>query len=86
MVLFWRAGRREAPLKMGIYRFVFLDKIIKINDSDNILNAEYQELPDTQKPSSTTHKDALARTLEDTFNQYVKLNKKIKDAAAIYLN
>jgi len=52
-------------------------KIIKINDSDELLNAEYQELPDTQKPSSTTHKDALARTLEDTFNQYVKLNKKI---------
>ena len=52
-------------------------KIIKINDSENLLNAEYQELPDTQKSISTTHDDALARTLEDTFNQYVKLNKKI---------
>ena len=52
-------------------------KIIKINDSDDVLNAEYQELPDTQKSPSTTHDDALARTLEDTFNQYVKLNKKI---------
>ena len=52
-------------------------KIIKINDSENLLNAEYQELSDTQKSISTTHDDALARTLEDTFNQYVKLNKKI---------
>ncbi|MBC8308153.1 MAG: endopeptidase La [Pelagibacterales bacterium] len=52
-------------------------KIIKINDSDNLLNADYQELSDTKKPSSATHEDALARTLEDTFNQYVKLNKKI---------
>jgi len=52
-------------------------KIIKINDSDNLLSAECQKLSDTQKPSSTTHEDALARTLEDTFNQYVKLNKKI---------
>ena len=52
-------------------------KIIKINDSENLLNAEYEELSDTQKSLSTTHDDALARTLEDTFNQYVKLNKKI---------
>ena len=52
-------------------------KIIKINYSENLLNAEYQELSDTQKSISTTHDDALTRTLEDTFNQYVKLNKKI---------
>ena len=52
-------------------------KIIKITNSDNLLNAEYQELTDTQKSLSTTHDDALARTLENTFNQYVKLNKKI---------
>ena len=50
-----------------------INKLININDS---LYADYTEmLPTDRLPA--THEDALSRTLEDTFNQYVKLNKKI---------
>ena len=50
-----------------------INKLINIDDS---LYADYTEmLPTDRLPA--THEDALSRTLEDTFNQYVKLNKKI---------
>ena len=50
-----------------------INKLTNINDS---LYADYTEmLPTDRLPG--THEDALSRTLEDTFNQYVKLNKKI---------
>ena len=50
-----------------------IDKLSNIDDS---LYADYTELsPASRLPA--THEDALSRTLEDTFNQYVKLNKKI---------
>ena len=50
-----------------------INKLTNINDS---LCADYTEmLPTDRLPG--THEDALSRTLEDTFNQYVKLNKKI---------
>ena len=51
-------------------------KVVKLEDKNGSLYANYDEmLPTTQLP--VTHEDALSRTLEDTFNQYVKLNKKI---------
>ena len=51
-------------------------KIIKIFEHNNLMNAEYEYLIVDEK-ISITHEDALSRTLEDTFNQYVKMNKKI---------
>ena len=51
-------------------------KVTKLIDRDGSLYADYEEMNQpTQLP--ITHEDALSRTLEDTFNQYVKLNKKI---------
>ena len=51
-------------------------EINKLINIDNSLYADYTEmLPTDRLPA--THEDALSRTLEDTFNQYVKLNKKI---------
>ena len=51
-------------------------KVTKLIDRDGSLYADYEEMnQSTQLP--ITHEDALSRTLEDTFNQYVKLNKKI---------
>ena len=51
-------------------------KITKLFDEETSLYATYDSLrPSNQL--SLTHEDALSRTLEDTFNQYVKLNKKI---------
>ncbi len=51
-------------------------QINKLSSVDGSLYADYLEMtPSSRLPS--THEDALSRTLEDTFNQYVKLNKKI---------
>ena len=51
-------------------------KITKLFDEETSLYATYDSLrPSSQL--SLTHEDALSRTLDDTFNQYVKLNKKI---------
>ena len=50
-----------------------INKLINIDDS---LYADYTEMSPTDRLPAT-HEDALSRTLEDTFNQYVKLNKKI---------
>ncbi len=52
-------------------------KIFNISESDDSLYAQYQLLNDINKGSSLAQEDALGRALEDTFNQYVKLNKKI---------
>ena len=51
-------------------------KILKIFEHNNLMNAEYEYLI-VDENISITHEDALSRTLEDTFNQYVKMNKKI---------
>jgi len=51
-------------------------KILKIFEHNDLLNAEYEYLI-ADEQISITHEDALSRTLEDTFNQYVKMNKKI---------
>ncbi len=50
-----------------------INKLSSVNDS---LYADYSEMSSTDRLPDT-HEDALGRTLEDTFNQYVKLNKKI---------
>ena len=50
-----------------------INKLSSVNDS---LYADYSEMSSTDRLPDT-HEDALSRTLEDTFNQYVKLNKKI---------
>ena len=52
-------------------------KIFNISDNSSSLYAQYQLLDDTDKGSTLVQEDALGRALEDTFNQYVKLNKKI---------
>ena len=52
-------------------------KIFNISESDDSLYAQYQLLNDTNKGSTLAQEDALGRALEDTFNQYVKLNKRI---------
>ena len=51
--------------------------IEKVSDSNDELMAEYLELDGSSPTLSTTQEDALSRALENTFNQYVKLNKKI---------
>ena len=51
-------------------------QINKLSSVNGSLYADYLDMiPSSRLPS--THEDALSRTLEDTFNQYVKLNKKI---------
>ena len=50
--------------------------IFDITDNDSSLLASY-EIIDKKKSISATHEDALSRALEDTFSQYVKMNKKI---------
>ena len=50
--------------------------ILDVTDHDSSLTASY-EIIDKKKSISNTHEDALSRTLEDTFSQYVKMNKKI---------
>ena len=52
-------------------------KIFNVSDNNSSLYAQYQLLNDTDKGSTLVQEDALGRALEDTFNQYVKLNKKI---------
>ena len=52
-------------------------KIFNVSDSNSSLYAQYQLLDDIDKGSTLVQEDALGRALEDTFNQYVKLNKKI---------
>ena len=52
-------------------------KIFNVSDNNSLLYAQYQLLDDTDKRSTLVQEDALGRALEDTFNQYVKLNKKI---------
>ena len=52
-------------------------KIFNISDNSSSLYAQYQLLDDIDKGSTLVQEDALGRALEDTFNQYVKLNKKI---------
>ena len=51
-------------------------KVLKIKDYEEILYADCDELLESKKLSSV-QEDALSRALESTFNQYVKLNKKI---------
>ena len=50
--------------------------ILDVTDYDSSLMASY-EIIDKKKSISSTHEDALSRALEDTFSQYVKMNKKI---------
>ena len=50
--------------------------ILDVTDHDSSLTASY-EIIDKKKSISNTHEDALSRALEDTFSQYVKMNKKI---------
>ncbi len=50
--------------------------IFDITDDESSLVANY-EVIDKKKTMSSTHEDALSRALEDTFSQYVKMNKKI---------
>ena len=52
-------------------------KIFNVSDNNSLLYAQYQLLDDIDKGSTLVQEDALGRALEDTFNQYVKLNKKI---------
>tara|TARA_B100001778_G_scaffold58072_1_gene44869 strand:- start:909 stop:3323 length:2415 start_codon:yes stop_codon:yes gene_type:complete len=51
-------------------------RVIRIKDHDDILYADCEEIPES-KTLSDIQEDALSRALENTFNQYVKLNKKI---------
>ena len=51
-------------------------QINTLSDVNDSLYADYIEMSQTNQ-LPITHEDALGRTLEDTFNQYVKLNKKI---------
>ena len=50
-------------------------KIFDVTDYNSSLTASY-EIIDKKKSISSTHEDALSRALEDTFSQYVKMNKK----------
>ncbi len=50
--------------------------IFDVTDLNSSLIASY-EIIDKKKSISSTHEDALSRALEDTFSQYVKMNKKI---------
>ena len=51
-------------------------KISKFTETNEILYSECEQL-DANKASVGSQNDALGRALEDTFNNYVKLNKKI---------
>ena len=51
-------------------------KVSNIKDRDDILYADCEDI-DQDKNLSNVQEDALSRALENTFNQYVKLNKKI---------
>ena len=51
-------------------------KVSKFTDTDEILYAECETLS-SRKQTESLQDDALGRALEDTFNNYVKLNKKI---------
>ena len=51
-------------------------KVIRIKEYDEILYADCDEIIESKKLSDV-QQDALSRALENTFNQYVKLNKKI---------
>ena len=51
-------------------------KVIRIKEHDDILYADCEEIMESKKLSDV-QQDALSRALENTFNQYVKLNKKI---------
>ncbi len=51
-------------------------KIINISDTDKHLVADYSLIDETLNLNQT-QSDAISRTLEDTFSQYVKLNKKV---------
>jgi ATP-dependent Lon protease len=51
-------------------------KVLKIKDQDEILYADCEEITESKRLSNI-QEDALSRALESTFNQYVKLNKKI---------
>ena len=57
----------EGLSRASIYDFV---------DDEFSLTASY-DIIDKKKSISSTHEDALSRALEDTFSQYVKMNKKI---------
>ena len=67
-------------------------RVIRIKEHDEILYADCEEIIESKKLSDI-QQDALSRALENTFNQYVKLNKKIPQkyylqlqALKIYLN
>ena len=51
-------------------------KVSKFTDTNEILYAECETLS-SNKQTENSQDDALGRALEDTFNNYVKLNKKI---------
>ena len=51
-------------------------RVIRIKEHDEILYADCEEIIESKKLSDI-QQDALSRALENTFNQYVKLNKKI---------
>jgi ATP-dependent Lon protease len=50
-------------------------KISKFTETNEILYSECEQL-DANEASVGSQNDALGRALEDTFNNYVKLNKK----------
>ena len=52
------------------------ERVSKFRDTDEILYAECETLG-LDKQAESLQDDALGRALEDTFNNYVKLNKKI---------
>ena len=51
-------------------------KIINITEENKYFLADYTEIDETLGLNQTQI-DAISRTLEDTFSQYVKLNKKV---------
>ena len=52
-------------------------EIVNISEDNSHLVASYNEINEDSHILSQNQADALCRTLESTFNQYVKLNKKV---------
>ena len=52
-------------------------EIFEINEENNHLVASYNRINEQANSLAQNQADALCRTLENTFNQYVKLNKKV---------
>ena len=52
-------------------------EIVDISEDNSHLVASYNEINEDSHVLNQNQADALCRTLESTFNQYVKLNKKV---------